>query len=170
MLKIPHATPLDINQSMSSLPTHEMIVTRWQGGQEKASGHSAIKHVSSVYCVLGSFLGPGLIAMYETGQIIAPLELIFRAWGEGRQETKEKTLSDSKARREIRSWSVRGLDSKKRKVSGRALEKVTFQQRLEDVKDLIRERRYQAMGIASTKALRHEQVMVASLSHRFCFC
>lgn len=94
---------------------------------------------------------------------------LYSGHGEGRQETNQKTLSDSKAGSGIRSWRVRGLDSKKRKVSGRALEKVTFQQRLEDVKDLVRERMYQAMGTASTKALRQEQVMVASLSLRFCF-
>lgn len=56
------------------------------------------------------------------------------------------------------------------RVSGRSHEKVTFQQRLEDVKGLVRERMYQAMGTVSTKALRQEQVMVASLSLHFGFC
>lgn len=47
---------------------------------------------------------------------------------------------------------------------------MTFEQRLEDVRDPVAERLYQAVGTASTKALRQEQAVATLLSLGFCFC
>lgn len=97
MLKIPNATPLDINTHV--LPYYPwIIVTELQGVQESLRPystltpiHSFIKHVLSVYCILGSFLGAGIIALNKTGQVFASVELYSWRYGADGQEKQNKT-------------------------------------------------------------------------------